>query len=127
MNGTARGPRGGPVRGLVGGAAGLAVLVQLVVLYLPTAPGAASLPGADKVVHLLVFAVPVLLLLLVRAPVPMVLGAFAAHAVVSEAVQSAWLPERSGDVTDVVADLAGVALGWAAWRLLRHRAPSSRW
>ena len=42
----------------------------------------------------------------------------AAHAVVSELVQHWLLPHRSGDAADVLADLAGVALGVLAGRLL---------
>ena len=105
----------------------VAVLVQVVVLYLPVAPGEPPFQGADKVVHLLVFAVPVLLLLLAGAPVRPVVAVFAAHAGVSEVVQGALLPDRSGDWTDAVADLVGVAVGWAGWRLARYGAPVSRW
>ena len=41
--------------------------------------------------------------------------------VVSEAVQHWFLPRRTGDVTDLAADLVGLALGWLAWRLVRRR------
>jgi VanZ family protein len=93
----------------------LVVLVQLAVLYDPTAPsvgGLSSVPGLDKVVHAGLFAlvmvagrtarlprVPLLLLTVVQAPV-------------SEIVQATLLPGRSGDPWDVVADLAGCLLGW---------------
>ena len=39
--------------------------------------------------------------------------AVCAYAPLSEVVQAVALPYRSGDLTDVVADLLGVALGWA--------------
>jgi hypothetical protein len=93
----------------------LAVLVQLVVLYDPTAPsvgGLASVAGLDKLVHAGVFALvmvagrraglprlPLLLLTVVQAPV-------------SEVAQALVLPARTGDPWDVVADLAGCLLGW---------------
>jgi hypothetical protein len=102
-----------------------AVVVQLVVLYVPTAPGVPLFPGADKVVHVVVFALPVLLLLLAGAPPAPLLALFAAHAGVSEVVQAVVLPDRSGDPFDVVADLAGVVLAWALWRVLRGRASPS--
>ena len=38
-----------------------------------------------------------------------------------EVVQAALLPLRSGDPTDVVADLVGVALGWAGTGRARAR------
>jgi hypothetical protein len=125
------GPAGGTVRRtgrrVAGGAAVVAVAVQLVVLYVPTGPGTPLFAGADKVVHVLVFAVPVLLLLLTGVPAPLVVGVFAVHAGVSEVVQGAWLPERSGDVLDALADLVGVGLGWGLWRLARRGDPARRW
>lgn len=106
--------------------AGCAVVVQLVVLYIPTAPGVPLFPGADKVVHVVVFALPVLLLLLAGAPSVPTLVVFAVHAGVSETVQAVVLPDRSGDPLDVVADLAGVALAWGIWRIRSRgdRSPS---
>jgi hypothetical protein len=93
----------------------LAVGVQLVVLYDPSAPtvgGLASVDGLDKVVHAAVFAavmvagrrarlvrLPLLLLTVVQAPL-------------SELVQATLLPGRSGDPLDVLADLSGCLLGW---------------
>lgn len=122
-SGTAR-PAG---RGALAVSAALAVAVQVVVLYAPRAPGSPLFPGSDKVVHVLVFAVPVLLLLLAGAPVRLVLVVLGLHAVVSEVVQGAVLPGRSADPLDVVADLVGVAVGWWLWRLARVRGTPARW
>ncbi len=100
----------------------LAVVVQLVVLYLPSPPEGPGIPGLDKVVHVGVFAAPALAGVLGGLR-PAVLGAaLAAHAVVSELLQHALLAERSGDAWDVVADLVGVALGRAVGVALRRRA-----
>lgn len=100
----------------------LAVVVQLVVLYLPSPPEGPGIPGLDKVVHVGVFAAPALAGVLGGLR-PAVLGAaLAAHAVVSELLQHALLAERSGDAWDVVADLVGVALGLAVGVALRRRA-----
>ncbi|MGL5865816.1 MAG: VanZ family protein [Dermatophilaceae bacterium] len=99
-----------------------AVLVQVLVLYLPrgVAPPS-SLPGADKVVHVVVFLLPVLLALLAGFAVRAVVAAFAAHGVLSEVVQATVLPARSGDVWDVVADLLGVLCGWLVWTAVSRR------
>lgn len=100
----------------------LAVVVQLVVLYLPSPPEGPGIPGLDKVVHVGVFAAPALAGVLGGLR-PAVLGAaLAAHAVVSELAQHALLAERSGDAWDVAADLVGVALGLAVGVALRRHA-----
>ena len=89
----------------------LAVAVQLVVLYAPEGAGPGLFPQADKIVHLLVFLVPAALAVVAGFPRRVVVAVFAAQAVLSEVVQAALLPHRSGDVLDAVADLTGVALG----------------
>ena len=92
--------------------------MQLVVLYAPSAPSDPPFPGSDKVVHVLVFAVPVAVALLAGGPLRLVVAVFAAHAVLSEVVQGAVLPGRSGDPLDAVADLVGVGLGVLVWVLV---------
>lgn len=89
----------------------VAVAVHLVVLYVPRAPSMNGPRFTDKVIHLLVFAVPVFVGLLAALPVRWVVVGFALHAPVSELVQYAALPNRSGDIWDAMVDLAGVALG----------------
>jgi len=105
------------VRRLAAVAFGVALLVQLVVLYAPSSPTEPPFANADKVVHALVFLVPVAAALLAGGRPRFVVGVFAAHAVVSEVVQRALLAGRAGDPIDVVADLVGVGLGVLAWRL----------
>lgn len=104
----------------------LAVLLQLAVLYAPSTPdGVPGIPGLDKLVHAGVFLLPALLGVLAGLG-PWRLGiVLAAHAVVSELVQHLLLPQRSGDVLDVLADLAGVAAGLALGLVL-HRLQSRR-
>mgnify|MGYP006189601847 CR=1 FL=1 len=99
---------------------GLLLAVQLVVLYVPSAPGPpAPIPHADKLVHALVFAAPVLVAGLARRWWwVLVAVACLLHAPVSEAVQQVYLPGRSGDPWDLVADLGGVAgasIGVSLW------------
>ena len=99
----------------------IAVATQLVVLYAPSTPSVSPFRNSDKAVHAVVFLVPVLLALLAGLRPRVVVAVFAAHAVVSELVQHALLPGRSGDPLDVVADLAGVGLGVLVWWLLVGR------
>lgn len=98
-----------------------ALLLQLVVLYAPSAPGGPSVAHADKLVHATVFALPVLLLLLARLPWLPVVALVGAHAPVSEVVQARLLSARAGDPWDAVADLVGVGLGALAAALVDRR------
>lgn len=101
-----------------------ALAVNLVVLYAPD-PGtpSTSVPGLDKVVHLAVFGALTLAGLRVGLRTEWFLPAVLAHAVVSEVVQATILPARSGDAWDLVADAAGIALGYLAHRRWPVRPP----
>ncbi|HEU4947992.1 MAG TPA: VanZ family protein [Kribbella sp.] len=104
----------------------LACLVHLYGLYSPrqAAPDP-GVPYADKVTHLLLFAVVAYTGLRVGVPARLLLPLLVVNAVVSELVQHFLLPHRSGDPFDSVADLAGVALGaWAGFRA--RRLPDTR-
>ena len=48
------------------------------------------------------------------SPSPVVLAAVLGYAAVSEVVQATLLPERSGDLWDLLADAVGALLGWRA-------------
>ncbi|MFT4295294.1 MAG: VanZ family protein [Micropruina sp.] len=93
----------------------LALAAHFYGLYAPVEPGAVELfPYADKVLHFLGFAAPTTLaVLLSRHWWPTVV--FAGHAVLSEIIQASWLPGRDGDITDVMADLAGVLVAVVVW------------
>ena len=95
-------------------AAGVFLAIQLVAVYLPGTPDGGLelswLPGADKLVHGLIFAIPVYLFARLSGRVGLVAGLFAVHAVVSEVVQWRFVPYRDGDVWDAVADLVGIGL-----------------
>lgn len=108
--------------------AGLAVVGQLIVLYLPGSPGGGLelpwLPGADKLIHALIFAVPVFLIGRLVKRRWLVGLIFAVHAELSEFIQGAWIPFRDPDPYDALADLIGVsvalvALAWQDWRSRR--------
>ena len=98
------------------------LLLSLYVLFTPRAGGEGLFPYADKVVHLALFALLAATTRWRFGARPAGLWAVAAYAVVSELVQGLLLSTRSGDAYDVVADLAGVAVGWLlAARLLPSR------
>jgi hypothetical protein len=125
---------------LAAGGAAIAVLLQLWGLYRVIGPPrSAWLPDADKLAHTMGFALPVMLILLAAAlrhplgaqwPRPrinaLVVGLFAAHAVVSELIHHVWYRYRTGDPLDVFADWIGIAAGLVLARLIvlggSHRA-----
>ena len=111
-------------RDLVGVAAALAVLFQLCVLYWPVVSVEGPVSWSDKVVHVLVFAVPTYLVGWALRRVGLVVAIFLVHAPLSELVQHFLLPGRSGDVWDAVVDVIGVAL---AAGLLLVKARRERW
>ncbi len=95
---------------------------HLAALYWPRVTVAGPVTWTDKVVHPVLFLVPLVVWSLWWGrwqPVAMLL---AAHAVVSELVQHFCLPNRSGDPWDAAADLLGVGIGLAlVIPLLRRR------
>ncbi len=112
--------RSGPWRGVLVGA----VLVQVAVLYWPRPPDVGGgVPGLDLVVHLVVFGAVALAGRRAGLPAVPLLVVLGAHAVLSELVQAYLLPERTGDWRDVVADVMGVAAGFALGRRSSSVAP----
>jgi hypothetical protein len=101
----------------------VALVLQLISLYLPRAPAGPQVTGLDKVVHVCIFAAPALAALMAGVSAPWALGILAVHAPLSELVQHFALPERSGDVLDVMADFAGIAFGWLAYLVWNRRQP----
>ena len=96
------------------------VVLSLYVLFTPRAGGEGLFPGADKVVHAVLFGLLAATTRWRFGPALVALAAVAVYAVASEVVQGALLSTRSGDAYDVLADLLGAALGWLlAARLLR--------
>ena len=90
---------------------GLAVVVQLVVLYWPRTPSESGLPHVDKVIHFTVFALVVVTAVRAGLPRGPVFAVLALHAPGSELIQHYLLPHRDGDWTDAAADLTGVLAG----------------
>jgi hypothetical protein len=92
-------------------AALVVVAVHLAALYWPRVDIVGPVTWTDKVVHLLLFGVPTVLVLRAWPRRWALVGLLALHAPVSELVQHFLLPNRSGDPWDAVADLGGVVLG----------------
>ncbi len=93
--------------------AGLLVL-SLYVLFWPSAPSSGvDVPGADKLVHAVLFLLLAATAALRFGPAPAVLGLVLVYAPVSELVQAGLLAQRSGDAWDVLADAAGALVGGA--------------
>lgn len=95
----------------------LALAVQCWALYVPRPPTVESGLPLDKVVHLALFAV--VTWLGVRAGWRWVVPLMIVQAAVSELVQLLLLPNRGGDWWDLLADVAGIGLGWALASLPR--------
>ena len=87
---------------------GLALLVQVWALYVPSAPSVDTGLPLDKVVHAALFALVTWLGL--RLGYRWIIPAMVAQAALSELVQSWFLPQRSGDIADLLADLLGIDL-----------------
>jgi VanZ family protein len=107
----------------------VAVVVHLSVLYLyvPGPWAVVTVPHADKAVHAVIFALPALLGVLAGWRPRLVALVLAVHAPLSELVQHLWLPGRSGDPWDVLADWAGIAIGvGVAVTVLRGRTSTRR-
>lgn len=99
----------------------LAVAANLYGIYAPSQPGPALFAGADKVWHLLSFALVMGTGVLAGIHARWLAAALVAHAIVSELIQHLVLAGRSGDPVDVVADLVGIGIGWALGHLLARR------
>lgn len=110
-------------------AAFAALLVQCAMLYWPTPAGPESDLPLDKAAHFLAFAVVAALGVRAGIPVRWVAGLLVVQAGASELLQHLVLPDRSGDLFDLAADLLGTAsgllLGLAWARRGRHGRGSS--
>ncbi|HCX83604.1 MAG TPA: VanZ family protein [Micrococcales bacterium] len=100
----------------------LALAVNLWVLYAPRVPGPPGGLRLDLLGHAATFAALTATGLLAGIPTRLLLAAVALNAVVSELVQHFFLPHRSGDVTDLAADVVGIALGVLLHRWFTARA-----
>ncbi len=93
------------------GALALVLLLHGAALYWPRVEGPPAPGHTDKVVHALLFMLPVVVAVLARLPWRALAVVLAVHAPLSEGLQELLLPRRSGDPWDALADLVGVGLG----------------
>lgn len=101
----------------------VAVVAQFLVLYLPRVSSPSTGLPLDKVVHFGVFAAVGALGVLAGVPMRWLVGLLVLQAIASELIQWLVLPNRSGDLGDLVADLLGIAAGVAIGsRLIRNEA-----
>ena len=100
---------------LARGAFAVALLVSLAVLFAPAGNVPDAPPGVDKVVHLVLFLALALTGRWAGIRAGVLAGLLVAYGAVSEVLQAVTPLERSGNPGDLVADLAGVAIGLGAW------------
>lgn len=108
---------------------GVAVLLQVAVLYSPDTGGAPPFPQADKVVHVFVFALVGFTGVLAGIRWLPLGGALLLHGVLSEVLQGTVLSGRAGSGWDLAADAVGAAIGIvlaASWRGGTQRQPARR-
>lgn len=95
-----------------------AAAVNLYMLYAPTVPGPPAGIRLDLAAHFGSFAVLAVAGLMAGLRPAWYVPVLVLNAGLSELLQATMLPNRSGDWTDLVADLFGVAVGWwiaTAW------------
>lgn len=100
----------------------LVVAMACVLLFSPGSAVPSGPPGADKVVHMLLFAVLAVSSRYARIGETITVAWIFVFAALSEVAQELWVPRRDGDVLDLLADMAGVWLGLTLWRRLRRHA-----
>jgi hypothetical protein len=101
------------------------VLVSLAVLFAPASDVPSAPPGVDKLVHGALFAALAITGRWAGIRAAVLATLLAGYAVVSELVQGLTPLARSASVADGLADLAGIAIGLAAWTVLSRRAAPS--
>ena len=87
--------------------------ISLVLLFLPGPAVPSGPPGSDKVVHVLLFAALATTSLIARIPWWATLVWLTGYAAASEVLQATLPINRSGDVGDWVADVAGAVVATA--------------
>ena len=97
------------------------LVLSAYVLFTPRTGGDGLFPGADKVVHAVLFGLLAATTRWRFGPTAAGFAAVVTYAVGSEVVQGVLLASRSGDAYDVVADLLGAVAGWLLARRLLPR------
>lgn len=118
-----------------------AILYLLFSYYLLTIPGKDlpevglfnKIPLFDKWVHIGMFTILVYLFALAFRTIirshgwvlPLIAGIALSYGIAMEFVQKYWIPNRSFDVTDILADGIGCCIGWwfTRWQMKRNLRP----
>jgi VanZ family protein len=106
------------------GVLAVTVLVSLAVLFTPGDDVPSAPAGVDKLVHLSLFAALAVAGRWAGVRTRVLAGLLVGYALVSEIVQAVTPLQRSGSVTDGVADVLGIALGLLAWGAVARRGAS---
>ena len=106
---------------LARGAFAVVVLVSLAVLFAPASDVPSAPAGADKLVHLSLFAALTVTGRWAGVRRGPLAGLLVLYAVASELLQSLAVIGRSTSPADGLADVAGVLLGLLVWDLLTRR------
>jgi hypothetical protein len=111
---------------LARGAFAVAVLVSLAVLFAPPSDVPSGPPGADKVVHLTLFAVLAATGRWAGIRRGVLGGVLVLYAAGSELLQGTDLVNRDASLGDLLADSAGVVVGLLLWQLIAARRTRTR-
>ncbi|HNQ06076.1 MAG TPA: hypothetical protein PKH97_02695 [Tetrasphaera sp.] len=98
----------------------LALLANAVAVFMPGGDGVPLFSYADKIIHVLIFAVPALLGLLAGLPRRPWLAGLAVYAPVTEILQATLIPSRDGSFGDLTADLLGLVSAAVVWHGIRE-------
>lgn len=101
-----------------------ALVVNLYAMYAPRVAGPSTSIRLDLVGHAFSFAALTFTGLMAGLNARWLVPLVALNAVASELIQGFLLPNRTGDVTDLMADAVGIVLGWLAarWLITRSQA-----
>ncbi|MUM16328.1 VanZ family protein [Mycobacterium sp. CBMA271] len=97
-----------------------AFVLACLLLFTPGSAVPSGPPGADKVVHVLIFAMLAVSSRHARIGEKPTLAWVLAFGACSEVIQALWVPRRDGSVWDLLADAVGLLTGLLLWRRVRR-------
>ncbi|MGH3722559.1 MAG: VanZ family protein [Mycobacterium sp.] len=97
-----------------------AFALACVLLFSPGGTVPSGPPGADKVVHFLIFAMLAVSSCSARIGEASTLAWVLTFAACSEVIQALWVPHRDGSLLDLLADTVGLLTGLLLWRKVRR-------
>ncbi|TDZ42058.1 VanZ like family protein [Mycobacteroides franklinii] len=103
-----------------------AFAVACLLLFTPGGTVPSGPPGADKVAHVLIFAMLAACSRFAKIDEKRTLTWVLVFAASSEVIQALWIPRRDGSLLDLLADAIGLLTGLLLWRKIRRgprRAP----